>query len=141
MAITKNKTDILDNQLSLRSALSDDYDSWENYYDEYSDYYGCGCPMCMGQYVCDSYEYMPIVVEDNFIMISKRGLIYRVMSMPNIGRMIDMETVYTSKEIIRDRKIDEILGLSHKAQKTLGSILNEEFRDIYRKLDIKGYRK
>lgn len=53
---------------------------------------------------------------------------------PRIGRMVDMKTVY-SKEIMRDKNIDIILGLSKEFQKITIGDLYEEYRDIQRKLD------
>lgn len=135
MAITKNKTELLDMTISLSSAIEDYFsEGYDYYYDYYDDYYGCCCPSCSGYYT-DDFEYL----EDdicNLVYLFRRGK--SAMSFgksPKIGRMIDMRKVY-SKEIMRDKNIDIILGLSKEFQKiTIGDLYYEECRDIQRRMD------
>lgn len=133
MVITKNKTELLDRTISLESAV-------EKYFSEgYDDYYyndpycGCCCEVCCGYYT-DDFEYLEDE-ECNLIYLFRRGrLLMSFGKKPHIGRMIDMKTVY-SKEIMRDKNIDIILGLSKEFQKITIGDLYEEYRDIQRKLD------
>jgi len=57
MAITKNKTELIDRTISLESAIeeyfSEGYDDY--YYDDF--YYGCCCSACNGYYT-DDFEYL-----------------------------------------------------------------------------------
>ena len=133
MAITKNKTELLDRTISLESAIeeyfSEGYDDY--YYDD--PYYGCCCAVCCGYYT-DDFEYLEDE-ECNLIYLFRGGrLLMSFGRKPRIGRMIDMKTVY-SKEIMRDKNIDIILGLSKEFQKITIGDLYEEYRDIQRKLD------
>ena len=121
MAITKNKTELLDRTISLESAieeyLSEGYDDY--YYDD--PYYGCCCAVCCGYYT-DDFEYL----EDeicNLVYLFRRGkLLMSFGKKPKMGRMVDMRKVY-SKEIMRDKNIDIILGLSKEFQKmTIGDL-------------------
>ena len=126
MALRKNKIELLDKSYSLRISL-DQWcdDEYFSYYEDYDDCYywtcnswnqRCDCEYC---YPDISYGYIP-QPEDNRMSLSRRGII-RSMSRPVImGREIDMNTIY-SKEIMRERKIDEILGLSLRYP-TIGDI-------------------
>lgn len=124
MAITKNKTQILDDQLSLRKSI-DDYIDYYDY--DYYDFYDNSCDVyCYCQYCWNGgdYEYLSKDLYFNKL-VSRRGILRFQVSIP-LDREIDMNSIY-SKEIMRDLKIDDILGLSNKHKKTLGSVLNYEF--------------
>ena len=134
MAITKNKTELLDRTISLESAIEEYFsEGYDYYYDYYDDYYGCCCASCLGL-PDDGYEYL----EDeicNLVYLFRRGkLLMSFGKSPKIGRMVDMRKVY-SKEIMRDKNIDIILGLSKEFQKMTIGDLYEGSRDIQRRLD------
>jgi len=133
MAITKNKTELLDRTISLESAIEEYFsEGYDDYY--YNDpYCGCCCEVCCGYYT-DDFEYLEDE-ECNLIYLFRGGrLLMSFGKKPCIGRMVDMKTVY-SKEIMRDKNIDIILGLSKEFQKITIGDLYEEYRDIQRKLD------
>ena len=132
MAITKNKTELLDRTISLESAIEEHFsEGYDDYY--YYDYYGCCCTYCLGL-SDDGYEYLEDE-ECNLIYLFRKGrLLMSFGKKPRIGRMVDMKTVY-SKEIMRDKNIDIILGLSKEFQKITIGDLYEEYRNIQGKLD------
>jgi len=133
MVITKNKTELLDRTISLESAIEEYFsEGYDDYY--YNDpYCGCCCEVCCDYYT-DDFEYLEDE-ECNLIYLFRRGrLLMSFGKKPRISRMIDMKTVY-SKEIMRDKNIDIILGLSKEFQKITIGDLYEEYRDIQRKLD------
>lgn len=120
MANKKSKIDLRDNSLSLNRELSEHYDwfeNWWNDYDDYDDYSGHH-----DYYICvPDYKYLPDV-ESNLIYRSWVGRRLVFSGEPIIGKMIDMTTVY-SKELMREKKIDSILGLSNDFNKvTLADI-------------------
>jgi len=133
MAITKNKTELLDRTISLESAIEEYFsEGYDDYY-YYDDYYGCCCSSCLGL-PDDGYEYLEDEICD-LVYLSRRGkLLMSFGKSPKIGRMVDMRKVY-SKEIMRDKNIDIILGLSKEFQKITIGDLYEEYRDIQRRLD------
>jgi hypothetical protein len=113
MAITKNKIELLDRTISLRLAIDEYYDDGYDYYD-YDDYYGCSCPSCLGY---DDSVWIYIEPEEcRLIYKFKRGRVISFGKSPKIGSMIDMRSVY-SKDILRQKNIDSILGLSNEFQK------------------------
>lgn len=116
MAITKNKIELLDKTESLKSAIDEYFDDgYDNYYD--FDWY-CDCPTCLGL-PDDGYKYTKEESCD-LIYKFKRGRIISFGNKPIIGRMIDMRSVY-SKDILRQKNIDSILGLSNEFHKaTIG---------------------
>jgi len=139
MAITKNKILTRDNTLSLSAELDDywDYSDWYDYdYDDDCLYYGCSCGMCRPWDYQGDYDYIELPKDNTIILGKTRGVWTRVNPILS-GKLINMDTVY-SKEIMRDRKIDKILGLSI-SNPTMGDIFYEEFRNIQRQLDNRGY--
>jgi len=136
MAITKNKILTRDNTLSLSAELAeywdiDDYYDWNDW--DY-DYYDCNCSGCrpLGW---GEYDYMESPKDNRIILGKSRGVWTRVNPLLS-GKLINMDTVY-SREIMRERKIDKILGLSLD-NITMGDIFYEEFRNIQRQLDSRG---
>ena len=134
MAITKNKIELLDKTISLESAIDEYFnEGYDDYYDYYDYcYYGCSCPACLGL-PDDDYKYKKEESCD-LIYKFKRGRIISFGNKPIIGRMIDMKTVY-SKNIMRQKNIDIVLGLSKEFQKITIGDLYEERGNIQRKLD------
>lgn len=121
MAITKNKTQLIDKALSLELELELDYycDWWGYYYEDYnSDYYDDDRDPCWS-YLESS--------DSDFIWVTYRyGK--RLQKVYRAGRMIDMDTIY-SKEKLRERKINQILGLelpTYVPYPTLGDIFPKE---------------
>ena len=108
MANKKNKIELRDNNLSLSEGLREYYEWFQDFwydYDDYHDYY-CDCHICV-----PDYKYLPDT-ESNLIYRSWVGRRLVVFSgEPKLGKMIDMRTIY-SKEVLREKKIDAILGLS-----------------------------
>jgi len=136
MAITKNKILIRDNTLSLSAEMQEYWETgwdWDDY-DDYDDC-SCGCGYCSPYRYEPDYKYMDTPVDNNLLLGKSRGVWRRINPMCG-GKLIDMNSIY-SKEIMRDKKIDQILGLSIE-KPTLGNIFYEEFRDIQRKLDNRG---
>ena len=126
MSLRKNKIELRDQSLSLKVAIDLSYEDDYYYWDD--DYYdGCDCPQCR-PFDSHDYKYLP-EEESNVILLSKRRGIYSYASVwygqgKKHGRMIDMRTVY-SKEVLRQKKIDEVLGLSAEFSKpTLADIIN-----------------
>lgn len=121
MAISKNKTELIDKTISLRLAIDEYYDDGYDYYD-YDDYYGCSCPACLGY---DDSVWVYIEPEECMLIYKfKRGRIISFGKSPKIGSMIDMRSVY-SKDILRQKNIDSILGLSNEFHKaTIGDYNN-----------------
>lgn len=127
MALRKNKIELLDQTLSLRLELiewhNEDYDPWS---DSYYDYWNCQCwnPNC-SCYNCNpelEYDYVPLPDDNRTkIFLSKRGLIRSISAPMIMGRLIDMNTIY-SREVMREKKIDEILGITVKSPTTIGDI-------------------
>ena len=117
MAISKNKIELIDRTISLRLAIDEYYDDGYDYYD-YDDYYGCSCPACLG-YDDSVWSYIE-PEECRLIYKFQRGRIISFGKSPKIGSMIDMRSVY-SKDILRQKNIDSILGLSNEFHKaTIG---------------------
>lgn len=122
MAHKKNKTEILD-RIITEDGLSEyfdweysDYDHYDCYYYDY-DYY-CGCSTCSPEY-----EYLP-KEQDSKTYIQKRRNIRSKIQI-EIGRMVDMNSINYSKDILRQRRIDYILGIEDGGKKlTLGDFWN-----------------
>lgn len=118
MAIHKNKQQILDRDITKFSLMEGLYDYLHFYWD---------CDDDWGYY-WDSYldtqdwGYLPDTDERTHV-ITRRGMMIFGGTAPRLGRMIDMKTVW-SKEILRDKKIDYLLGLEIK---------NPTFADIWKK--------
>ena len=123
MVITKNKTELLDKTISLESAIDEYFsEGYDDYYDYDDLYYGCSCPACL-DLPDDGYKYTKEESCD-LIYKFKRGRIISFGNKPIIGRMIDMRSVY-SKDILRQKNIDSILGLSNEFHKaTIGDYNN-----------------
>ena len=115
----KNKWDIIGKDIDKESDL--DYERWfgwwydGEYYYDYGDY--------------DQYNYINTVYQD---YVSKRGIRVTLDRM-NMGSYIDMLSIYP-KEIIRDIKISQILGVDVLSKPTFGDLLKnkdyDESRDI-----------
>ena len=126
MSQRKNKIELRDESLSLSSAMNLYYQDDPWYYDDY-DYDGCDCPQCR-PFDSHDYQYLP-EDESTVILLSKRRGVYSYSSVwygqgNKPGRMIDMRSVY-SKEILRQKKIDVVLGLSAEFTKpTFADIIN-----------------
>lgn len=106
MAITKNKIELLDKSISVELEMELDYynNYWSYYYEdyyypeEYDDDGGC-------------WGYIP--TENLFMVInSYRGGCKTINKSPNIGSLIDMNTIYP-KHILREKKINQLLGLEY----------------------------
>jgi len=123
MAIKKNKIHIIEKITSLHSSIKeyeeegywwdDDYDWW---HEEQSDL------STLNEYA--TYEYLPEEPEKKSYIHKYRSSWY--MSLENVkqGRMIDMNTIY-SKETLRHKRIDEILGIGKPISRkttTIGDI-------------------
>lgn len=126
MAIKKNKIELRDISLSLHSELLE-YWNDDSYWDD-DDYSGCTCKFCSPWLYGkeDGYEYL----EKNkpVWIISRRGSIPCLSLITfDHGGLINLDKVY-SKEIMRDRKIDQLLGLTIK-KPTIWDFY-EERRDI-----------
>lgn len=142
MAITKNRILTRDNTLSLSAELGeywDDCDFYDYYcYDSYYyGYYDCDCIDCkpLGH---GEYDYINTSTDYRTILSKVRGVWMK--SNPTLNdRLINLDTVY-SKEIMRDRKIERILGLTFE-NPTMGDIFYEEFRNIQKQLDSRGCSK
>jgi hypothetical protein len=104
MAITKNKIQLMDKTLSLELELELDYYCyyWNYYYEDYDyDWEDEREP-------CWRYLETPNITYD--IIETRRYRKYFKRNVMSIGKMIDMNTIYT-KEKMREKKIDQILGL------------------------------
>jgi hypothetical protein len=133
MGHKKTKYDI-QSKLFLKDGLQEYADWWYEWdwdYDYHDDY--CDCYLCMPV----DYEYLPDEQqpkEQDYI--SKRGI--RVTSNTySHGKLIDMSTIY-SKEIIRQKKLEAILGGHYEVfykKIYLKDLLNEKNRNILDKLD------
>jgi hypothetical protein len=121
MANTKTKIELRDKNFSLTEELNHYWD-WSWYFDWDSYEYcwgGCSCHACSQV----EYEYLP-QEESNLIYRSGRSGLHFAHT-PRFGRMIDMTTIY-SKEVLREKKIDAVLGLSDEFKKIT-------FEDIWKK--------
>lgn len=110
---------------------------WNSYYfyddDDWYNWGGFDCDIC-GRFDCDyynclTYDYLPIPDLDWKIKLGKSGRItFNNASL--YGSYINMDTIYT-KEVIRDRKIEILLGLRKpfNSKPNLGD-LYEERRNI-----------
>lgn len=123
MAHRKSKIEIIDT-IIYKQELEEanrwmyywDYDDDWNYHDDYCDCYAC---------IPVNYEYLPDELQPKQIThISKRGIIVS-QTFYSPGRMVDMTSIY-SKEILRQKRIDHILGIESMEYipTTLGDILN-----------------
>ena len=126
MAHKKNKIEILESIIH-KQELEDSY-YWMYYWDyEYDDeiYYqcdGCGRYYCDG-YCCIDYKYLPEELQPlNVEYVSKRGI---RISQSNYrhGMLIDMNSIY-SKQELRQKKIDYLLGINQISKTTLGDFWN-----------------
>ena len=87
-----------------------DYDEW---YDDYDDY--------------DIYDYIPN--NSKQIIITKQRGVPRLGGVGRIGAMIDMNSIY-SKEILRDKKINQLLGLEYNfGQPSFGDLVVGKIRN------------
>jgi hypothetical protein len=137
MGITKNKIQLLDKILSVETEMDIDY--WCNWWDySYEDYSvnECGCSECNdywgGRCIYEgSWEYLN---DNNFDYNNTPQLIntFRygkiLNKQPIFGRMIDMDSIY-SKERLREKKINQILGLeppSYLHKSTVGDFFPKE---------------
>jgi hypothetical protein len=126
MALRKNKIDI------LYKLFSQEEDEWIGYWEEddypysYHETY-CDCEMCLGvgyEYIDGSVDY-PL---NPFInILRKHGNVWREGNAMSTGRMIDMDSISYSKEVMREKKINQILGISTYKPKipTFGDIINK----------------
>ena len=94
---------------------NDQWGYWWDYYDDYSySYYEEPWSI--------HYEYVKNLNEET--IFQRRGLITSQYKRPPSGVMIDMESIY-SKEMLRQRKIDKILGEIKDLSNTIENILQE----------------
>lgn len=121
----KNKWDIIGKDIDKESDL--DYERWFGWwYDgDYNYDYGDYDPLREIQ----QYNYINTIYQD---YVSKRGIRVTLDRM-NMGSYIDMLSIYP-KEIIRDIKISQILGVDVLSKPTFGDLLKnkdyDESRDI-----------
>ena len=102
----KSKIEIIDKIVSVDTEMQIYYDTYCGY--GYEDYYYV-------DYVDydDAYwDYMPIEDSTSILLHSYRGRCKKINKSPNIGRMIDMNTIYP-KHIMREKKINQLLGLEY----------------------------
>ena len=126
MAIKKNKIELRDISLSLNNEMMLHWD--DDYYWDYDDYSSCTCRHCSPWLYNGDEEYEYLEKNKPVWIISRRGRIPRIESVNlDHGGLINLNKVY-SKEIMRDRKISEILGLTPK-KPTIWDFY-EERRDI-----------
>jgi hypothetical protein len=131
MANKKNKIELRDSLLSLRSELEQYWSEDYHYWDYEPCLGGCTCRYCRPwDYEDDEYEYISHDIPE-YNYISRRGGLMRPMSTwtgcLKSGGIINLDKVY-SKEVMRDKKIDEILGLGFK--KPTIWVFYEKRRDI-----------
>ena len=89
------------------------YPYWGYYYE---DYYYPDYDDDITDYAC--WSYLPSVADGSFLLHSYRGGCKVINKSPNIGSMIDMNTIYP-KYIMIERKINQLLGLEyHNMYKT-----------------------
>lgn len=124
MANKKNKIELRDSSFSLENELKYywEYDPW--YYDYEPCLGGCTCRYCRPwDYKDEEYEYISLDIPE-YNYMSRRGGLLRPMSTwtgttIKSGGIINLDKVY-SKEILRDKKIEQILGLTPKKTNNLG---------------------
>jgi hypothetical protein len=123
----KNKRDIIGSDI-WKVEMDSLYFGW---YEEHDDdcISNCNCSYCNYDY--DEYEYLP-VPEINWKIIKRIGYGYYSSLNRDIGRMVDMKTIYT-KEFARQKKIDYLLGISKFddfIKPTIGDILkNKDYNE------------
>lgn len=114
MANKKNKIELRDLSLSLESEMANYWNDWDWYWDDDCSG-GCTCRYCSPWLYNgrsnDEYEYME--KSQPVWIITRRGGIPRLESVNPHSGLINLNKVY-SKEIMRDRKIDQLLGLDTK---------------------------
>lgn len=126
MANKKNKIELRDISLSLESEMMN-YWNDDPFWD-YDDHSGCTCRYCSPWLYKGKDEYEYLQVNKPVWIISRRGSIPHLESVNfDHGGLINLDKVY-SKEIMRDRKIDQLLGLGIK-KPTIWDFY-EERRDI-----------
>lgn len=117
MSKRKNKIELRDASYSLRGEMEIYYQDDPWYYDDYD--YSCDCPMCR-PFDSHEYKYLP----NTEVRISNRMRSWTHDG--KFGAMIDMTSIY-SKEMLRQKKIDEVLGLSMELTKpTFADIINND---------------
>lgn len=122
MSIKKNKIELRDQSFSLSNELEEYYVWFDNFYYDYDDYcdYYCNCHLCVPEY-----KYLPVEQSNLIYRVGRRKNIH-FANEPIIGRMIDMTSVY-SKEVLRQKRIDYLLGLESEFSKpTLSDIFNKD---------------
>jgi hypothetical protein len=96
----KTKIEIIDKIMSVDAELQMYYyPYWGYYYEDYyyPDYYDDDIP----DDAC--WNYLPIADDGSFLLYSYRGGLKTINKSPNIGSMIDMNTIYP-KHIMREKK-------------------------------------
>jgi hypothetical protein len=137
MGLRKSKLEILD-KIITKSELGDDYywGYWDWDDDDYNyNYYSycdnCGSNFCDDYSQCQTYEYQE--EDDNKVIYVSRSFgRWHVMSTPKLGKLIDMNTIY-SKEVIRQKKINYLLGIDKyeiQLKPTIGDSYNEKRGNI-----------
>ena len=126
MALRKNKIDI------LYKLFSQEEYEWIGYWEEdYPHFYPynetfCDCEMCLGvgyEYIDGSVDYP---LNPFTSILRKHGNIWREGNAMSTGRMIDMDSISYSKEVMREKKIDQLLGESEPPIPTFGDIMNSK---------------
>lgn len=121
MALKKNKIHIIEKITSLHSSIKE-YEE-EGYWWGDDDWYEYQNDLdYLNEFA--TYEYIDEEPEKIRYMHKYRSSWYMGLENTNHGRMIDMNTIY-SKEILRQRKIDEILGLGEPISRkttTIGDV-------------------
>lgn len=139
MGNRKTKNEILDKIITKEGIAESNWSYWWYYDDDdygtYHDRY-CDCYQCMSV----EYEYLPDNEQPKPVdYIYRRGKIYVSRGSYITGKLIDMKTIY-SKEILRQKKLEAILGSEYNIYETkiyLKDLLNEKSKNILRKLDNK----
>jgi hypothetical protein len=134
MALRKSKIEILD-RIIAKTDLIDEwgYGYWDDDYDYYDYSYcdNCGEHYCDDYSHCQTYEYEKDD-SNEVIYVSRSFGRWHVMSTPKLGRLIDMNTIY-SKEVLRQKKINYLLGIDKyeiQLKPTIGDSYNEKRRNI-----------
>jgi hypothetical protein len=107
---------------------------WYDYFDRFDDYdnydscgYWCDCWKC-----CPDFEYDPLYLTTNpgWKIISRYGRGLVRVDKPSLGgRFVDMSSIY-SREMLREKKINSILGIDADPVKPT-------FADIFKNIDSK----
>ena len=127
MALRKNKIDLLDKIFTLEV---DEYNIWWDDYDTHWDHFDCDCDDCIrteykyvGEYSTNSCHGTGINPCQSAEMVMTKGRLgWCISNRVIVSRQIDMNSIYT-KEEMRERKIDQILGESIPPIPTFGDII------------------